>query len=143
MQLPSELLYGRNLKTKLDLVKFEPTNAFRNTALQPSCDKLFKLGARVQSQNYSISVLWKYGRVVEPLGRFHYLTEQCDGYIIKIHVDQLRQCQINRYFSTLHVTPRRKLLATFSDYAKHKETNRSTTSVVIQTVTVPTSTTRP
>lgn len=49
----AELLYGKNLKAKLDLLKPELAEASRNTTSQPNFDKSSKLGTRVQSRNYS------------------------------------------------------------------------------------------
>ncbi len=91
---PSELLFGRNLRSELDLIK--PTSRSKNNAVQPDFNKGYKLGERVQSRNYTSSNKWKYGTVVEKLGRLHYLIELDDGYVIKRHFNQLRPCQVTR-----------------------------------------------
>lgn len=90
---PAELLFRRNLRTKLDLIRPQ-TYYLKNKTEQPNFNKHFNMGDRVQSRNYSGSMIWKYGTVVKCLGRLHYLIELDDGYIIKRHSNQLRLCQV-------------------------------------------------
>ncbi|XP_054279059.1 uncharacterized protein K02A2.6-like [Macrosteles quadrilineatus] len=89
---PAQLMFGRNLRTKLDLLR--PSEDDKNEAQQPIFNKHFNIGERVQSRNYAGSILWKFGTVVERLGRLHYLVELDDGYVIKRHFNQLRVCEV-------------------------------------------------
>jgi hypothetical protein len=91
---PAQLMFGRNLRTKLDLLR--PCESDKNEAQQPMFHKYYRIGERVQSRNYTRSTLWKFGTVVERLGRLHYLVELDDGYVIKRHFNQLRPCEVTK-----------------------------------------------
>ncbi|CAB0017933.1 unnamed protein product, partial [Nesidiocoris tenuis] len=92
-ETPAEKLYGRNLRTKLDLLKpKEKVSRFPHSL----AIKHFQVGERVQSRNYANPlVLWKYGKIAKKLGNLHYLIQLDDGYIIKRHYNQLRTCQVD------------------------------------------------
>ncbi|XP_054281002.1 uncharacterized protein K02A2.6-like [Macrosteles quadrilineatus] len=75
---PAQLMFGRNLRTKLDLLR--PGEDDKNEAQQPIFNKHYNIWERVQSRNYAGSILWKFGTVVERLGRLHYLIEIDDGW---------------------------------------------------------------
>ncbi|XP_022186690.1 uncharacterized protein LOC111045562 [Nilaparvata lugens] len=93
-ETPAELFMGRPLRTHLDIYK--PTIPDINLAVQPPPELVhhLPLGARVQARNYSTSGKWRYGTIVECLGRLHYLVELDEGYTIKRHIDQLQLCEI-------------------------------------------------
>ena len=113
---PAELMMGRNLKTKLDLLKPEKEGVLKNTAPQPAFHKFFRVGSRVQCRNYTNSILWKYGTVVERLGQVHYLIELDDGYVIKRHFNQLRECEVpvQRPENFVQIVPRKRSFVTFN-----------------------------
>lgn len=91
---PAEQFMNRNLRTRLDLIKFQPS--LRNKAIQPPIRKSLCVGDRVQSKNYSNSQNWKFGTITEKLGRLHYRVKLDDGYIIKRHIDQLRLTEVQK-----------------------------------------------
>jgi len=127
---PAELLYGHNLRTKLDLLRPVTSSAQRNNAKQPNFNKFFRPGDRVQSRNYTNSTKWKYGVIVERLGQVHYLVELDDGYIIKRHFDQLRLCEVDRQSVPLtdqftNCLPRKKTVS-FRDDVKPEITEGRT-----------------
>lgn len=89
---PAENLLGRRLRCPLDCLQPSPSDKNKNP--QPQGCRSFLLGQRVKSRNYSSSHLYRYGTVVEKLGKLHYLIELDDGYIIKRHVDQLAESEV-------------------------------------------------
>lgn len=89
---PAEVFVKRNLRTRLDLLKMKPLH--RSKSENPIVNSDLRLGERVQSRNYTSSQNWKYGTVVEKLGRLHYLIELDDGYVIKRHRNQLRKTEV-------------------------------------------------
>lgn len=49
-----------------------------------------RVGDRVQARWYTQNKeCWKFGEVVQKLGRLHYLIKLDDGYTLKRHIDQL------------------------------------------------------
>lgn len=54
------------------------------------------LGARVKSRNYERGKLWKFGTIVEKLGKLHYLVELDDGYVLKRHINQLTTTEVKQ-----------------------------------------------
>lgn len=110
-QTPAEMMLGRNLRTVLDLLR--PTEPDYNKASQPFSDAKFCIGERVQSRNYSGSVIWKYGTVAQVLGKVHYLIQMDEGYTIKRHHNQLRSCKVPKPLNTgnnkLHVKSEKKI----------------------------------
>ena len=138
---PAELLYGQNLRTKLDLIKPISPDYFKNKAEQPDFQKRFRVGDRVQSRNYANSTLWKFGTIVEQLGRVHYLVELDDGYVIKRHYDQLRVCQVNKELTTVpsEKPVREKMCVTFSDHVDKREipARRHATEPPAETIITP------
>ncbi|XP_065224383.1 uncharacterized protein K02A2.6-like [Planococcus citri] len=112
-QTPSQLVFQKDINTRLNLLL--PKNANPPSQKSNLKVKTFKLGERVQSRNYTSSSLWKYGVIVEKLGKLHYLVELDDGYIIKRHVDQLRSTEVEKF----------KKAVQFSSEVKHPKSNLS------------------
>ncbi|XP_044731858.1 uncharacterized protein K02A2.6-like [Chrysoperla carnea] len=87
---PSELHMGRPLRTKLDLIKPSPNIP----SILPNFEKFYRVGERVQSRNYYGNVNWKFGTIIQRLGRLHYLVRLDDGYELKRHYDQLCSTEV-------------------------------------------------
>ena len=51
----------------------------------------FKIGERVKAREYLKHDKWRFGTVLERIGRLHYVIELDDGKIWRRHIDQL-QC---------------------------------------------------
>ncbi|XP_063924555.1 uncharacterized protein LOC135138509 [Zophobas morio] len=92
-ETPSELFFGRNVRTKLDFMR--PTESAKQKN-KSRFEKHFQVGDRVQSRNYSRHGLWKYGIIAKCVGNLHYLEELDDGYVIKRHYNQLRSCNVEK-----------------------------------------------
>ncbi|CAB0007910.1 unnamed protein product [Nesidiocoris tenuis] len=92
---PAQKMLGRNLRTKLDLLK--PQDSQPPTVEHPTPPRIYQPGDRVQARNYASNVRWKYGRILRRLGNLHYMVELDDGYTLKRHHDQLRQCQVEMH----------------------------------------------
>lgn len=92
---PVELFLGRKLRMRLDLIK--PTN--RNTVHDAdnvvrenriAQVKVFSQGERVACREYTTQVKWRFGTVLEKLGKLHYIVRLDDNRLWKRHVDQMR-----------------------------------------------------
>ena len=91
---PSEIMFGYNIRTKLDLIR--PQTRCKNNAAIPKCKKTYKVGSRVQSRNYFGTLMWKYGTITKQLGKLHFLVQLDDGRIIKRHINQLRSSDVSK-----------------------------------------------
>ncbi|XP_050515486.1 uncharacterized protein K02A2.6-like [Diabrotica virgifera virgifera] len=84
---PSELMLGRQIRNRLDLLK--PSCSDRVTYTDMSL-RNFDIGTRVSVRDYFHSK-WQFGIIVLRLGLLHYLIQLDDGRTWKRHVDQIRQ----------------------------------------------------
>lgn len=86
---PAELHMGRQLRTKLHLLKPIPqVSTHKPQDTLPVRE--YKVGSRVLSRNYIGPQKWKLGTVIERLGRVLYHVRLDNKYIIKRHANQLR-----------------------------------------------------
>ena len=96
---PSELLIGRQLRSRLDFLK--PNMEERVVAKQQKqkeshdqhCrDCTFSVGERVYAKNYRKGQRWLSGSIVDKTGPVSFKVKLQDGKIICCHQDQLRPC---------------------------------------------------
>nr|CAI5860697.1 unnamed protein product [Callosobruchus analis] len=89
---PSLLMFGREIKTRLDkIIPVEGltlTDESAETKSGNNCTRQFPVGVRVAARNYQ-GDKWLFGRVHEVLGTLHYLILLDNGKMIKRHVDQI------------------------------------------------------
>ena len=94
---PSVLLFGRKLRTKLDmLIPSVDSNVEKkqNKIMEQTAHRGFRLfsrGDRVQVRNYGLGPKWKKGVVQNVLGKYHY-SIMVDDRKVKRHVDQMLAC---------------------------------------------------
>ncbi|XP_031348378.1 uncharacterized protein K02A2.6-like [Photinus pyralis] len=89
-QSPSMLMFGREITSRLDLIKPDlnkNATAIRNNI--PVRD--FQINDRVAVRNYANDIKWKFGNVDKKLGKLHYHVKLDNGNVWKRHVDQLRR----------------------------------------------------
>ena len=94
---PSELLLGRQLRSRLDLVK--PNTAARVESKQQqqkeshdvhSRKRVIEVGNQVCAQNFSSGPRWLSGEVVKSTGPVSFLVKLSGGRMIRRHQDQVR-----------------------------------------------------
>ncbi|KAF2881215.1 hypothetical protein ILUMI_24961, partial [Ignelater luminosus] len=92
-ELPSMLMFGRKIRTRLDFIFPEQkhTNNFKHFL---QCRELQE-GERVQVRNYLGKEKWVFGKVLERLGKLHYRVILYDGRVWKRHVDQILKSLIS------------------------------------------------
>lgn len=86
---PSEMLFNRNVRTKLDLLKQKEEPKGSNNFSQNG----FKPGQKVIYRVYDNRNEWKCGEVTRRLGKLHYLIKGENGEI-KRHRNQMQQTEI-------------------------------------------------
>lgn len=97
---PSELMFGRNIQSKLDFMKSrlqKPKSPIYN---ENKKIREFKYNQRVEAKNYSGNKLWVFGRITERTGRLHYKITLDDGRVCFRHADQIRNIGENIPSST-------------------------------------------
>jgi len=83
---PAELMFARNLRTRLDLLL--PTeNEYIENEHVPT---FFNVGKRVSCRNYVGKDKWIFRNVIERIGKLLYKIKLDDGRIWKKHVNQIR-----------------------------------------------------
>ncbi|XP_058839331.1 uncharacterized protein K02A2.6-like [Topomyia yanbarensis] len=94
---PSILVFGRQIKSRLDLIV--PKNGEDKVEREEQGDvRCFAVNDRVAARDFLSSSKWKFGIVTERLGKLHYMIELDDGRIWKRHIDQLSSGPIERVF---------------------------------------------
>ena len=95
-QSPAQLLFGRNLRTKLNLLKPDVQRTVNDKLLQDETRayKHFSKGQQVITRNYRKGAKWICGTLLEKIGPMSY-TMLINDRIRKQHADQLRP-----YYST-------------------------------------------
>lgn len=87
---PAMSMFGRQIRSKLDLLKFVP----EKPQVQHDFNKKFrsfKVGDRVSVREYiKVNRKWEFGSITKKLGKYHYLVKLDDGRIWKRHIDQMR-----------------------------------------------------
>ena len=109
---PAQLLLGRPLRTRLDLVKPNLNRKMVNQQHQQSiraanekgrqCRQL-EVGDRVMSRDYRGDLKWRSGLVVRKTGPMKYEVEVAPGIIWRRHIDQLQPTGVEP--STVEISP--------------------------------------
>jgi hypothetical protein len=99
---PAELLFGRKLNSKLDLVRPNLSDSVQHKQLKQkwghdvhSHNRKFSVGDKVYYRNFSQrpnSFKWLSGIVTKHAGPASLLIQSHDGQSVRRHVDQVRKC---------------------------------------------------
>ena len=109
---PAQLLLGRPLRTRLDLVKPNLNRKMVNQQHQQSIRaanekgrqcRQFEVGDRVMSRDYRGDLKWRSGLVVRKTGPLMYEVEVAPGIIWRRHIDQLQPTGVEP--STVEISP--------------------------------------
>ncbi|XP_058456856.1 uncharacterized protein K02A2.6-like [Malaya genurostris] len=84
---PSMMLFNRQIRSRIDLLLPGATYLERD---DPKVQSI-SVGERVAARDFLDHEKWKYGRVIEKLGKLHYTIQLDDNRIWKRHIDQLRE----------------------------------------------------
>lgn len=85
------LMFGRNIRTRLDAMMLSEQNHFDNShESRMKVKRSFEVGSRVQARNYTSAGKWCFGNVIEREGLLHYKIKMDNGDVWRRHVDQLR-----------------------------------------------------
>uniref|UniRef100_A0A1I8BC51 RNA-directed DNA polymerase n=1 Tax=Meloidogyne hapla TaxID=6305 RepID=A0A1I8BC51_MELHA len=93
---PSYLFLGRQIKSKIDILKFAPKENFKHESGETVDErvtrkrKLFSVGDLVWARNYNTQTKWAAGTVVQEKGEYLYGIEMENGAFKISHIDQLR-----------------------------------------------------
>lgn len=88
---PAELMFGRNLNSRLNLIF--PRAERKNEDNNKSSTKIkqFEIGERVAVREYlDKTIKWRFGIIIEKLGRLHYRIQLPNRKIWKRHINQMR-----------------------------------------------------
>ncbi|XP_058828591.1 uncharacterized protein K02A2.6-like [Topomyia yanbarensis] len=95
---PSMMLFNRQIRSRLDLMLPGPTYSEK---IDPKV-RTIPEGGRVAARDFLDNEKWKYGRVLEKLGKLHYTVQLDDNRIWKRHIDQLREHYCADFPRTVH-----------------------------------------
>nr|CAD2195887.1 unnamed protein product [Meloidogyne enterolobii] len=94
---PSYLFLGRQIKSKIDILKYspkenlnKPTDEKVENKRESRKRKIFKIDDLIWARNYTGNDKWLKGRVIEDKGDYIYGVEMEDGSVKISHIDQLR-----------------------------------------------------
>ncbi|XP_062550294.1 uncharacterized protein K02A2.6-like [Armigeres subalbatus] len=95
-QSPSMLVFGRQIKSRVDLMI--PNVCNRNYSRgEDTMVRSFSVNERVAARDFlSNAEKWKFGVVAARIGKLHYMIELDDGRMWKRHIDQLRAGPLSR-----------------------------------------------
>ena len=94
---PAELMFGRKLRTRLDLLKPDISGHVRAQQARQktyhnahSKAREFSPGTKIYVQNFGAGSQWLSGEVLEKRGPLSYLVKLSDGRLFRRHVDHMR-----------------------------------------------------
>jgi len=88
---PAELMFGRKLKSRLNLLFPRTEKKIENDNMKNMKTTQFEVGESVAVREYlDKNVKWRFGKIIEKLGKLHYRIKLNDGRIWKRHVNQMR-----------------------------------------------------
>ncbi|XP_049886426.1 uncharacterized protein K02A2.6-like [Pectinophora gossypiella] len=94
-ETPARLLQGRNLRTRLDVLKPDPTKlpSKGRTVVSDSSKvhRELRPGDPVWYRNFGQGTKWARGLIQERLGKSNYTVEACDGSPTHRHIDQIKR----------------------------------------------------
>lgn len=97
---PAELYLGRKIRTRLDAM-LPQRNTSKHRPIVP-LHRHLRVGDRIQARWYHDNKPgWKFGKVLQKLGRLHYQVVLDNGFTLKRHIDQLRSCLVQPPQSTI------------------------------------------
>jgi hypothetical protein len=91
---PAELFLGRQLKTRIDLMKPDLRETMLSKQTTPSIHREFGIGDVVLARNYSGKSRWERGVIMNKLGYRTYTVQMPNGVTWKRHLNQIRHTQI-------------------------------------------------
>ena len=143
---PSELLFGRQLRSRLDFIK--PNAAARVEMKQQkqkeshdvhSRKRSFEAGNLVYAQNFSSGPRWLLGEVVKTTGPVSILVKLADGRMIRRHQDQVRIRKADLEPPRVSGATSTELLPTLLEgHGVEEETSNPPPSVPSETIVEPT-----
>ncbi|XP_055613053.1 uncharacterized protein K02A2.6-like [Uranotaenia lowii] len=89
---PSMMVFNRQIRSRLDLMIPDPKAKTNDPEIKI---RSIPEGARVAARDYLDRTKWKYGHVIEKLGKLHYNVQLDDNRTWKRHIDQLREVGAN------------------------------------------------
>ena len=94
---PALLMFGRELRTKIDAILPEqdspwPSTGTRSPVFSDS-GRSFEVGDQVLARNFTTGPTWMNGRITSRLGRFKYEIKLSNDAVITRHIDALRKCE--------------------------------------------------
>ena len=94
---PAELLFGRNLRTRLDLIKPDLARSVEKRQCkqkenhdQKSRTPRFAVKDNVYVRNFSGRTSWLPGYILRPSGPCSFMAKLLDGRVVRRHTDHLR-----------------------------------------------------
>jgi len=93
---PSYLFLGRQIKSKIDIIKYTPKENLNKPKDEVENKgksrkrKIFKIDDLIWARHYTGNDKWVKGRVIEDKGDYIYRVEMEDGSFKISHIDQLR-----------------------------------------------------
>lgn len=95
---PYERMFNRKMRTKLTVDRSDLQRKVTNFNMHKKA-RNFTLGERVTCRNYNGVIKWKFGRVIQRLGKIHYKIKSEDGRCWEQHVDQMRKTGNQRNYN--------------------------------------------
>lgn len=93
-KFPSELMFGRTVRNKLDLLFPEIKTKTKKEIMDNV--RSVEVGDKVLTREYSSkNVKWRKGIIKEKLGKLHYVIEAEGNTIWKRHIDQIKKIETN------------------------------------------------
>ncbi|KAI5743861.1 hypothetical protein M8J77_022987 [Diaphorina citri] len=91
---PSVLMFGREIRSKLDMIKpniYAKVDKAGSNSKPVGTPREIALNKRVAVRNYTSKNKWEFGTVMRKLGKLHYEVKLDDGRVWKRHIDQIRE----------------------------------------------------
>ena len=95
---PSKLFLGRNLRTRLDLLKPDTKQAVSNSQMKLALNddrklRQFEIGDNVLARDYRAKGKWLPGSIVSRQGQVMYKVDVRNGIILRRHINQLKRSE--------------------------------------------------
>ena len=117
-ETPAKLFLGRNLRTRLDLLKPDVKKTVTDSQMKVTFsstkgkDREFKVGQSVIARDYRDKEKWIPGRIEERIGPLMYKVDTGSNYLWRRHADQLRESNLGLMSDTQSVMPTETILPT-------------------------------
>lgn len=116
-ETPAKLFLGRNLRTRLDLLKPDVKRTVTDSQMKVTFsskgkDREFKVGQSVIARDYRDKEKWIPGRIEERIGPLMYKVDTGSNYLWRRHADQLRESNLGLMSDTQSVMPTETILPT-------------------------------